>query len=99
MKYKNRPTGMCEVCRTKLATQYGHKYLQTDRAIKNYGKLLDEPFNLLKMCDKCPSIRASSMESVIWREDDFRRVAERKGYALPNKLNSYYLKGHHNRVI
>jgi len=90
MKYKTPPTGICEVCRKVPATQYLHKYTQTERAIEHYGKLLDESFNLLQTCKDCPSIRAHDKENVGWREDDFRHHAERKGYALPGKLNTYY---------
>lgn len=79
----------CQVCGKQVATQRHHKFSQTKRARKVYGKLLDEVFNIVRVCADCHTSHAHIPDNMIWSEREFRENASARGFKLPEPLKSY----------
>ena len=87
-KYKTNPIGVCELCNMRLSSQWHHKFSQTKHNKKHYGKLIDEPFNLCRVCMNCHASHANIPHWAKWNESDFRYEANVQNYALPVKMKS-----------
>lgn len=88
----NRP---CEKCGIRTATQVHEKFPATKPNLKQYGKLIYEPFNLAGMCANCNvshnDIYTEDRE-FNWHESRFRKEAEKNSYALPEWMKSNQFK-------
>jgi len=91
-KYENKPIGVCDLCGTRLAEMYHHKFSQTIINRKHYGKLIDSPFNLCKSCGECNVSHAHIPKWARWDENDFRMAADMEGFQLPERLRSCKVK-------
>lgn len=60
---------LCEICR-RPATQRHHKFSQTKWARKLYGKLIDDPRNIMMVCEHCHSSHQSP-KLIHWSEKEF----------------------------
>lgn len=89
MKYTERPEGPCKLCRRRMADQWHHRFPQYKSNRETYGKLLDEPFNLVPVCADCHASHASLEAWARWSEKDFRDNAAAKGYTLPKPKKSF----------
>jgi hypothetical protein len=80
---------ICQVCNHAEATQRHHKFPQYRRHRKHYGKILDEPFNILYVCVDCHVSHGRIPIEFIWSEFIFRAMATAQGYVLPGPMKSF----------
>lgn len=45
--------GICEICKIKQATEAHHKFSQSKLNIKMYGDLINNPANIMYVCEAC----------------------------------------------
>lgn len=88
---ENKIMRVCKFC-GGWATQKHHKFRNSRKNKKIYGKLLDAQFNLEDACADCNSSHANIPQWAIWSEDQFRNEAIRRGYKLPNGKKSFQNK-------
>ena len=80
---------ICQFCRTRPASQRHHKFSQTRAHRQQYGRLIDELFNIVPACSDCHASHRNVPEWARWDEQTFRTKAEEAGYILPPPLKSY----------
>ncbi len=83
---------LCEKCGTEPASQKHHMFPQTKLHRKIYGKMLDEEWNLQRMCVKCHVSHAKLDGDDTWSESQFRREARIRHMILPKGTKSYEQK-------
>lgn len=66
----------CELCWSHLARHKHHKLSQTKVYRKIYGKLLDEPFNIMLLCEDCHLNKPVPK----YTEKEFREEAMKHGH-------------------
>lgn len=82
----------CEICGIREATQRHHRFPQYARYRRRYGKMIDEPFNIIPACGVCNGSHANIPEWAKWCEYEFRLEAAARGYKLPGPMKSYKQK-------
>jgi hypothetical protein len=80
----NKPCALCN----KPASDRHHLLSHDKRYIKIYGTLIDEPFNIIYLCNNCHLTRPVPKFS----ELEFRQEAEKQGYILPEMSKSLQFK-------
>jgi 5-methylcytosine-specific restriction endonuclease McrA len=88
-KYKSIPRGICGLCGIRPSNQFHHKFQQSKQNRLIYGKMLDEPFNLVASCGPCNGSHANIPSWAKWNEKQFREAALEKGFDLPMPLKSF----------
>jgi hypothetical protein len=88
-KYKSSPIGICLLCGIRPSNQFHHKFNQSKQNRSIYGKMLDEPFNLVASCGACNGSHANIPSWAKWNEKEFREMAKEKGHNLPPPLKSF----------
>jgi RecJ-like exonuclease len=68
----------CEICRIKIATQSHHRFPQYKRYRKLYKNIIDESFNIQKVCIDCHL--SGKVET--WNEKEFIEHALEEGYRV-----------------
>jgi hypothetical protein len=76
------------MCKIRQSSQWHHRFPQFKSNIKQYGEIINEPFNLLPVCSDCHASHASIDRWAIWSERDFREQAAARGYILPEPKRS-----------
>lgn len=80
---------LCEICGVWIAGHRHHRFPQYKRYRQHYGRLIDAPFNILRVCPRCHTSHASMPGWAIWTEREFREAAIHAGYELPGPMKSY----------
>lgn len=80
---------ICKICNKNIATQKHHCFPQTKINRKIYGKLLDEPFNLVDVCHDCHVSHRNILKEYMWNEKQFRIAIVLNELNLPLATKSY----------
>ncbi len=83
---------ICDKCHLKQATQRHHRFPQKKLHRKIYGKILDQPFNIIFVCADCHTSHAKIDRNDIWNEREFREEATFRDIDLPEGTKSYQHK-------
>lgn len=79
---------ICKCCFQNKADQKHHKFSQTKWARRLYGKLLDDPRNLMDVCHDCHASHASP-DLIHWDE---ARFCEEIGVEVRSKVGRFHGK-------
>jgi 5-methylcytosine-specific restriction endonuclease McrA len=92
-RIRNGKKMICEICKTRVATQRHHRFPQHKAHIKCYGKkLIDAAFNIVPVCSECNAGHNNIPDG--YRDDElmFRARAAERGYTLPPPMKSCRVK-------
>jgi len=88
---------LCPICQAREATQLHHLFPQTRQNRRIYGALIDEPFNLLPVCEHCHVSHremAGRIEGELW----FREQVRKAGLPLPPASKTLQAKARFGRM-